>query len=99
MDTSFPHQFPPLDHGDGDAIDLAVAKRFRQVLARVPYHCSWRGTEIGDLSTPLFLVSLPLLWDDAGIKLFFKPVLIVMKYDEMMYSNVFVEEVVGLINS
>ena len=26
-----------------------------EVLARVPYHCSWRGTEIGDLSTPVFL--------------------------------------------
>lgn len=26
-----------------------------EVLARVPYHCSWRGTEIGDLSTPVLL--------------------------------------------
>ena len=28
-----------------------------EVLARVPYHCSWRGTEIGDLSTPVLALS------------------------------------------
>ena len=28
-----------------------LALRSAQVLARVPYHCSWRGSEIGGLST------------------------------------------------